>query len=242
MAFGGRPVVDRRGTGALDLSRLFARTLGEAAAIYRRQGEGIPPIRRYAPDAARNRGRILDAAAELFAAKGLSVGLHEIAHDAGVGVGTAYRRFPDKRQLIEALFEERLDRLAELAERALAADDPWDGLTAFLEQTTELEIQNRGLREIITGSDHGTALTARAAPARAPHSPPQPSSSCAEHERATLRADVVATDVPLLQFMLSSAAELDTPPDAPQLWRRYPRPRARRPADTPTRTRSRNPA
>jgi AcrR family transcriptional regulator len=97
-------------------------------------------------DAERNRKRILDAAAELFAAKGLSVGLDEIAQHAGVGVGTAYRRFPDKRQRIEALFEERLDRLVELAERALAADDAWEGLTGFLEQATELQIHNRGLR------------------------------------------------------------------------------------------------
>ncbi len=167
-------------------------------------------------DAARNRGRILAAAAELFAANGLSVGLHEIAHHAGVGVGTAYRRFPDKRQLIEALFEERLAHLAELAERALAADDPWDGLTDFLEQAAELQIQNRGLREIITGSDHGTALTARA---RATLAPPTEQLVRRAQSSGTLRADVVATDLPLFQFMLSSAAEL-TPPDAPQLWRR----------------------
>jgi AcrR family transcriptional regulator len=168
-------------------------------------------------DAERNRKRILDAAAELFAAKGLSVGLDEIAHHAGVGVGTAYRRFPDKRQLIEALFEERLDRLVELAERGLAADDAWEGLTGFLEQATELQVQNRGLKEIIVGSDHGTALAARARARLAPLT-----EQLVRRAQASggLRADVVATDLPLLQFMVSSAAEL-TPPHAPQLWRRY---------------------
>jgi AcrR family transcriptional regulator len=168
-------------------------------------------------DAARNRTRILDAAAELFAAKGLSVGLDEIAHHAGVGVGTAYRRFPDKRQLIEALFEERLDRLAELAQAALAADDAWEGLTGFLEQATELQIQNRGLREIITGSDHGTRLTARA---RATLAPPTEQLVRRAQASGALRADVVGTDLPLIEFMVSSATEL-TPPNAPQLWRRY---------------------
>jgi AcrR family transcriptional regulator len=168
-------------------------------------------------DAERNRRRILDAAAELFAAKGLSVGLDEIAHHAGVGVGTAYRRFPDKRHLIGALFEERLDRLVELADRALAADDPWEGLTAFLEQATELQIENRGLREIITGSDHGTALTARARARLAPLAEQLVSRAQAS---GALRDDIVATDLPLLQFMVSSAREL-TPPHAPQLWRRY---------------------
>jgi AcrR family transcriptional regulator len=168
-------------------------------------------------DAERNRERILDAAAELFAAKGLSVGLDEISHHAGVGVGTAYRRFPDKRQLIEALFEERLDRLVELAERGLAADDPWEGLTSVLERATELQIQNRGLREIIIGSDHGTALAARA---RARLAPLTEQLVRRAQESGALRDDVVATDLPLLQFMVSSSAEL-TPPNAPQLWRRF---------------------
>jgi AcrR family transcriptional regulator len=168
-------------------------------------------------DAERNRRRILEAAAERFAAKGLSVGLDEIAHHAGVGVGTAYRRFPDKRRLIEALFEDRLDRVVELAERALEADDAWEGLTGFLEQATELQIENRGLRELVFGSDHGTALAARA---RARLAPLTEQLVRRAQESGPLRADVVATDVPLLQFMASSAAEL-TPPDAPELWRRY---------------------
>jgi len=168
-------------------------------------------------DAERNRKRILDGAAELFAAKGLSVGLDEIAHHAGVGVGTAYRRFPDKRQLIEALFEEHLDRIVELAERGLAADDAGEGLTGFLEQATELQIQNRGLREILIGSEYSTALAARA---RARLAPLMEQLVRRAQASGALRDDVVATDLPLLQFMVSASAEL-TPPHAPQLWRRY---------------------
>src|SRR5207302_9266646 len=90
--------------------------------------------------------------------KGLSVGLDEIAHHAGVGVGTAYRRFPDKRRLIEELFEDRVARMVELAEDAPAVDDAWEGLVGFLERATELQIANRGLKEIVFGSDEGTAL------------------------------------------------------------------------------------
>ncbi len=56
------------------------------------------PLRR---DAERNRVRILAAARELFAARGLGVTLNDIAHHAGVGVGTVYRRFPDRSELIE---------------------------------------------------------------------------------------------------------------------------------------------
>jgi AcrR family transcriptional regulator len=140
-----------------------------------------------------------------------------VLREAVVVASALYRRFPDKRRLIEALFEERLDRLVELGEHALAADDAWEGLAGFLEQATELQIQNRGLREIVIGSDHGTALAARA---RARIAPLTEQLVRRAQASGALRDDVVATDVPLLQFMVSSAAEL-TPPDAPELWRRY---------------------
>src|SRR5438270_6695856 len=83
------------------------------------------PLRK---DAERNRRRILDAAAELFAERGLGVTLNDIAHHADVGVGTVYRRFPDKDVLIDALFEERVEEMIALAEEALQDADPWRGL------------------------------------------------------------------------------------------------------------------
>ena len=55
-------------------------------------------------DAERNRERILAAAAEVFARRGLSGTMDDVAAEAGVGVGTVYRRFPEKDDLIEALF------------------------------------------------------------------------------------------------------------------------------------------
>jgi len=76
------------------------------------------PQRRLRRDAERNRLRILAAAADAFAEGGLAVTMDEIARHAGVGVGTVYRRFPDKEQLIEALFEQRIDDLVALAEVA----------------------------------------------------------------------------------------------------------------------------
>ena len=76
------------------------------------------PLRR---DAELNRQRILAAAGELFAERGLAVTLDDIARHAGVGVGTVYRRYPDKELLIDALFEERLTALCEAAEAALAS-------------------------------------------------------------------------------------------------------------------------
>src|ERR1700704_146236 len=66
------------------------------------------PLRR---DAERNRLRILQAAREVFADRGLDASLDQIAAHAGVGIGTVYRRFPDKDALIDALFEERIDEV-----------------------------------------------------------------------------------------------------------------------------------
>src|SRR5207244_10954019 len=86
------------------------------------------PLRK---DAERNRQRILEAARELFARQGLGVTLNDIAHHAGVGVGTVYRRFPDRRQLIEALFEQRLEKIRQLLEEALEEPHPWRWLTSF---------------------------------------------------------------------------------------------------------------
>src|SRR5215207_11651643 len=82
----------------------------------------IRPLR---ADAERNRARILAAAAEVFAERGLDVSLDDIAAHAGVGVGTVYRRFPDKEALIDALCEDKIDRAVALADDALEIQDPW---------------------------------------------------------------------------------------------------------------------
>src|SRR6059036_2995127 len=110
------------------------------------------PLRR---DAERNRQRILEAARELFAERGLGVTLNDMAHHAGVGVGTVYRRFPDKARLIDELFEQRLEEFVELMQAALDDPDPWQGFAAFLERALELQAADRGLRELILGAPGG---------------------------------------------------------------------------------------
>src|SRR3954447_6550607 len=95
-------------------------------------------------DVVRNRQRIVDAAKELFAARGLGVTLHDIARHAGVGVGTIYRHFPDKAELIDLLFEEQVERMEELAHRALADPDPWHAVVWFHAQSLELQSRDRG--------------------------------------------------------------------------------------------------
>src|SRR3954471_8014821 len=97
------------------------------------------PLRK---DAERNRQRLLTAAGELFAERGLDITLHDIAHRAGVGVGTAYRRFANKEEVIDAYFETKLDDVARLAEQAVHDPDPWNGLVTYLEQASALQMHD----------------------------------------------------------------------------------------------------
>src|SRR4051812_1636118 len=123
-----------------------------------------PRLRR---DAERNRQRILAAAADAFAAGGLGVTMDEIARDAGVGVGTVYRRFPDKELLIEALFEQRIDDLVALAEAARDDPDPFAGLERFFESFLAMQAADRGLKEVLIGTRRGQRRVV-AAPAPIP--------------------------------------------------------------------------
>src|SRR3954468_1396688 len=154
------------------------------------------PLRR---DAERNRQRILDAARAAFAEEGLSVTLDEIARRASVGVGTIYRRFPDKEQLIDALFETRMQEFAAQAEEALHADDPWAGLVRFLERATEQHACDRGFKEVALSGVHGRDRVARA---RALMFPLVSRLVARAQADGSLRADVDPTDMPLLQMML----------------------------------------
>ncbi len=171
------------------------------------------PLRR---DAERNRRRILDAASELFAQRGLGVTLNDIAHHAGVGVGTVYRRFPDKDELIEELFEERFAEIEALAETALADPDPWHGLIDFLRSSSEMQCADRGLKELMCGSQ-GLHRIARI---RARLLPMGEQLVRRAQGDGSLRADISSRDLPILQLM--TAAVIDASHDVdPELWRRY---------------------
>lgn len=162
---------------------------------------GPRPLR---ADAERNRARLLEAASELFAARGLGVSLDEIARHAGVGVGTAYRRFRDKEALIEALFEDRIAGITALARRALEHEDPWEGLVQFMEGTVRTQVADRGLKEVLFGSGFGAAPMEEARRSIAPLV-----AAIVRRAQAAgrLRADVEVTDFPLLQFLISGVAD-----------------------------------
>ena len=172
------------------------------------------PLRR---DAEQNRVRILDAARVAFAERGLDVSMDEIARCAGVGVGTVYRRFPDKELLIEALFEHRLDELVTIATEAAALDDPWDALQELLERFVAVQVEDRGLRDLLLSSAHAEQRVRRA---RSRIAPVADGILARAQEAGRLRDDVLGTDLALVQFMLASLADY-TREVEPELWRRF---------------------
>jgi AcrR family transcriptional regulator len=105
------------------------------------------PLRR---DAARNRERILVAAQEVFREQGLNAPIEEVAKRAGVGVGTLYRRFPTRPELIACTFTAKIQAYAESTEQALAFDDAWEGFCWYVEQVCQMQADDHGLTDVLT--------------------------------------------------------------------------------------------
>jgi AcrR family transcriptional regulator len=168
-------------------------------------------------DAALNRERLLAAASELFAERGLDVTLNDIAHHAGVGVGTAYRRFSNKEEVIDALFEDRLQEITTLASEALAKEDAWEALVSFLDASLELQFGDRGLAQIMNnpalGHERVNDARDRAAPllTQIVHRAKQ---------QGSLREDFDQSDLIFMQLALTAVMG-STRELAPQLYRRY---------------------
>lgn len=175
---------------------------------------GGRPLRK---DAERNRQKILEAAATVFTERGLQATLDDVARQAGVGVGTVYRRFPDKEALVEALFTERLDMLVGYAEQGLAEPDPWAGLVFFMEHAATVIAGDRGLRQILMFATYGRD---RVDQARQRMLPVVLRMVQRAQESGQVRADLRPTDVPVIEFMLSTATEY-AGQVRPEIWRRY---------------------
>ena len=172
-----------------------------------------PTLRR---DARENRNRILAAARAAFAAEGVDVPVEAIADRAGVGMGTLYRRFPTKHDLVQAVIEESLDAFVVAAEEALAEDDPWTGFTGFVERVLELHVENRALREVLAGTEHGHARDAVRRRVR----PLVRRLIERAHADGSLRPDFAPEDMPLV-FMTAGRVLEAGRGVAPDLWRRY---------------------
>lgn len=171
------------------------------------------PLRR---DAERNRQLILTTAWTLIGERGLGVTHHDIAAAAGVGVGTIYRRFPTQQALVAALFEVHVDAVVALSRAARDAEDAWDGLQRFIEQTLEAQAQNRGLSELLQGATKDSTLTRRA---RARITANVGALVARAQADGQLPPDVTPGDLVLIEIMAAGVMSAARP-FAPDLWRR----------------------
>jgi AcrR family transcriptional regulator len=156
-------------------------------------------------DSRRNRLRLIAAARELVAERGMDVTAAEISARAEVGVGTLYRRFGSKESLIRDILADGIDEVEAVALQALSAPDGWSGLSTFFAFFSQTQVDNQGIAEYLSLStsvpvDEMNRYNGRL-------------SSLVQqlvhraHNEGTLRADVSWQEVVLLSRASVSAAE-----------------------------------
>jgi AcrR family transcriptional regulator len=128
---------------------------------HQQYGAETPLVKKSRADARRNRARLLAVAEDVFAARGPSASTEDIAAAAGVGIGTLFRHFPTKEALLEAVFVQRLRRLAD--EASQLARQPDDGQAFFTFFRDVLAEARGGTAMADALSDAGVDLTHTAA-------------------------------------------------------------------------------
>ena len=164
-------------------------------------------------DAARNRERVIAAAADVYAERGQALTMDEVASRAGVGIGTVYRRFPTKDALLDAIARPGFERMLGLAREAAAQADSLDALDAFVravvEQHARVGVPFRRvwdasiipeLRDEVAGLLEQVVDSAKRA--------------------GRLRPDVNRRDLMVLLWTCCGLVDL-TAPHAPDVWRRH---------------------
>jgi AcrR family transcriptional regulator len=104
-----------------------------------RAGEGPPATARRRgrhAEAARNDRLVLDAAREVFTSQGFDAPVSAVAQRAGVGIGSLYRRYGSKTELLQRLCTLAMEQAIEAAQAALAVSDPWAGLAGYIRDCT----------------------------------------------------------------------------------------------------------
>ena len=177
--------------------------------------ERVPELR---ADAARNRARIVAAATEVFAERGLDASTSEIARSAGVGEATLFRRFPCKDDLILAIVQTQMDEVIAVAEDCLADDDPWRSIERFLSETIELRVSDRAVSDAakdrcmldpeLDGRRRRIVELMNALVKRA-------------QAAGVLRDDLRGTDLGLLISAAGAVTEIPFPGLREDLWKRY---------------------
>jgi AcrR family transcriptional regulator len=109
--------------------------------------------RRLRADAQRNIDSLLEAAKAVFGTSGVDAPAKEIADLAGVGVGTLYRHFPQRSDLVKAVFQREVDACADAAPALTATHEPGVALAKWLHRYTEFLATKRGLATALHSGD-----------------------------------------------------------------------------------------
>lgn len=96
-------------------------------------------------DACRNESRLLAVARNAFVEKGIDTSLEEIAREAGVGIGTLYRHFPNRQALVEAVLLDHMTLLVEQGRQLLDEDNAYDALVTWLQEVLQQITTYRGV-------------------------------------------------------------------------------------------------
>jgi AcrR family transcriptional regulator len=116
------------------------------------------PLRR---DAQGRRDKLVAAAQREFAAHGVDASLEKIARDAGVAIGTLYRHFPTRMDLLMAAFKPLVEEFLDGAKKALEMDDPWEGFVYYLENLFRVQAGDRGFNDFLSRRFTDNAETER---------------------------------------------------------------------------------
>ena len=107
-------------------------------------------------DAARNRARLLEVATRMFAERGVETSLDDVAKAAGVGIGTLYRHFPTREDLVLAVYGAQIDALDERSRELAVSEDPGEALREWMRGFVDFYAVKQGmvtlLRTMIEGS------------------------------------------------------------------------------------------
>jgi AcrR family transcriptional regulator len=104
-------------------------------------------------DAQRNIDNLLQTALAVFAASGVDAPVREIADKAGVGIGTLYRHFPQRADLIAAVFRREIDACADAAPALAAAHKPFEAVAKWLQRYAGFIAAKRGLAKALHSGD-----------------------------------------------------------------------------------------
>ena len=112
-------------------------------------------------DAQEHHDRLIAAAQREFAVSGVDASLEKIARDADVAIGTLYRHFPTRLDLLLAAFEPRLQEFVDGAEDALEMSDAWEGFVFYLENLFRVQAGDRGFNDFLSRRFPSSAATER---------------------------------------------------------------------------------